>query len=192
MQCKQSICKLKQNEVFCIMEKMTYNQTVKEAIAIALVQLMKSKNFEDISVSEIVKIAGVGRSSFYRNFEGKKDVLSYYIHNLYNNFFKDSTIMSHMPKENNVHAFLLPRFKFIKQHRDFFTVLRNHDLLYYIFEQTETGLILQLTGLQNNLSQYYRAMFSGSCAGIIRMWIDNNFAQSEEEMVEIFTHFPQG
>lgn len=174
------------------MEKMTYNQTVKEAIAIALVQLMKSKNFEDISVSEIVKIAGVGRSSFYRNFESKKDVLSYYIHNLYNNFFKDSTIMSHMPKENNVHAFLLPRFKFIKQHRDFFTVLRNHDLLYYIFEQTETGLILQLTGLQNNLSQYYRAMFSGSCAGIIRMWIDNNFAQSEEEMVEIFTHFPQG
>ena len=63
MQCKQSIRKLKQNEVFCIMEKMTYNQTVKEAIAIALVQLMKSKNFEDISVSEIVKIAGVGRSS---------------------------------------------------------------------------------------------------------------------------------
>ena len=63
------------------MDKMTYNQTVKEAIAIALVQLMKRKNFEDISVSEIVKIAGVGRSSFYRNFESKKDVLSYYIHN---------------------------------------------------------------------------------------------------------------
>ncbi|MBR2029396.1 MAG: TetR family transcriptional regulator C-terminal domain-containing protein, partial [Clostridia bacterium] len=39
-------------------------------------------------------------------------------------------------------------------------------------------------------SKYYRAMFAGACAGIIRKWVDNNFAESEEEMVEIFSSFP--
>ena len=30
------------------------------------------KNFEDISITELVKKADVGRTSFYRNFECKK------------------------------------------------------------------------------------------------------------------------
>jgi hypothetical protein len=35
------------------------------------------------------------------------------------------------------------------------------------------------------------AMFSGSCAGIIRHWIERNFAESEEEMVKLFADPPK-
>lgn len=172
------------------MEKMTYHQTVKEAIALALVQLMKTTPFEQISISQITTIAGVGRSSFYRNFESKNHVLSSFIHDLYNNFFDDKTVMSRMPQGDDVQSFLLPRFKFVKQHKDFFEVLRKQNLLYFVFEEMESGLILQLTGQPSTTSKYYRAMFAGACAGIIRKWVDNNFAESEEEMVEIFSSFP--
>ena len=54
----------------------TYNQTVKEAIALSLLQLLKYKSITQISISEIIRLAGVGRSSIYRNFESKEQVLS--------------------------------------------------------------------------------------------------------------------
>ena len=160
------------------------------SIAIERVQL-KTTPFDEISISEIVKIAGVGRSSFYRNFESKKHVLSYYIHQLYSDFFKNNNTMHFLQTNDNPNSFLMPRFKFVKQHKDLFCILLKQDLLYIVFEQMESGLILQLTGHPTCLSKYYRAMFSGSCAGIIRMWIDNNFAETEEEMVQIFANFPK-
>ena len=49
-------------------EVMSVNETVREALAIALLKLMKSQEFAKITVSDIVRVAGVGRSSFYRNF----------------------------------------------------------------------------------------------------------------------------
>ena len=50
-------------------EKMTVNETVREALAVALLKLMRTKPLEDITISELVNVAGVGRNSFYRNFE---------------------------------------------------------------------------------------------------------------------------
>jgi hypothetical protein len=35
-------------------------------------------------------------------------------------------------------------------------------------------------------------MFSGACAGIIRHWIDRDFAEGEEEMVKLFSNPPKG
>jgi len=41
----------------------------------ALQKLLRSKNYGEISVGELVKLADVGRSTFYRHFKGKADVM---------------------------------------------------------------------------------------------------------------------
>ena len=51
------------------MEKMTYNQYTKHYIVEALGILLETKDFADITVKEIVEKAGVGRATFYRNFQ---------------------------------------------------------------------------------------------------------------------------
>ena len=56
-------------------EELRYKDTVKEAIAIALVDLMGTRPLDQISVKDIVLRAGVGRSSFYRNFGRREDIL---------------------------------------------------------------------------------------------------------------------
>ena len=167
----------------------TFNETVREAIALALIQLMKTKPFLQISISEIAKVAGVSRSSIYRNFNGKEQILISYIHNLYNNYFLTEDILHYFPEQKDIQRFLFPRFRFIKQNRDFFTVLRKNNLLYYIFEQMEPELILLLNGQDSTHSPYYISMFSGSYAAIISRWIDNDFRESEDEMVEIFSSY---
>jgi AcrR family transcriptional regulator len=52
---------------------------IKEQLAITLFDLIKTKEFSDISISELVNKAGVGRASFYRKYTSKEDVLSQYI-----------------------------------------------------------------------------------------------------------------
>ena len=168
---------------------LTLNKTVRESLALALIRLLKKKDFSSITVSEIVKLAGVSRSSFYRNFESKEQLLLSYLYDLYKDFFGSDEFLASMPKYNKMQEFLLPRFQFIKRNRDLFLVLRKHNLLYYAFEQLENDMIHLLTGYNSTIPDYYRAMFSGSCAGIIRMWIDHGFKESEEEMMQIFADF---
>ncbi|MBR5113246.1 MAG: helix-turn-helix transcriptional regulator, partial [Clostridia bacterium] len=47
----------------------------RESIVTALVLLFADKPYEKITVTEIVKKAGVSRTAFYRNFNTKEDVL---------------------------------------------------------------------------------------------------------------------
>ena len=46
-----------------------------ECIEIALIQLLEQKEMEKISISEIVKKAGVSRTAFYSHYTSKEDVL---------------------------------------------------------------------------------------------------------------------
>ena len=49
----------------------------------ALFKLMNEYRFEEISVSDLARKAGVGRATFYRYFKRKEDVLIYYFdHNV--------------------------------------------------------------------------------------------------------------
>ncbi len=164
-------------------KKMSVNETVREALAIALLKLMKTEEISKISVSDIVRVAGVGRSSFYRNFASKEELVCSYIVDLYRERFDSKEIPTQ--KDGKTEAFLTPRFNFIKEHRDIFKALHEHNLLYYFFIKIESDIIPILCG-QEFVSPYHRAMLSGSCAGIIRMWIERDFAESVEDMVRLF------
>lgn len=52
------------------------NYKVRRQITDALFSLMHEKNFADITVTEIIRRAGVARVSYYRNFSSKEKVLT--------------------------------------------------------------------------------------------------------------------
>lgn len=45
----------------------------------ALLKLLHKKPLQEISISELCAQAGVGRASFYRNFDSKEDILKTYL-----------------------------------------------------------------------------------------------------------------
>lgn len=51
------------------------NLRVKACIVNALFRLMQTKSLAEITVTELVRDAGVARASFYRNYNSKEDVL---------------------------------------------------------------------------------------------------------------------
>ena len=52
----------------------------------ALMEILKTKSFEYITVSEICKKAGVNRSTFYLHYENTRDLLEETIRNMTDNF----------------------------------------------------------------------------------------------------------
>lgn len=162
----------------------TYNETVKEAIALALLKHLKTQNITQISISDVIQTAGVSRSSFYRNFDSKEEVLSQYIQKCYKDYFKDKPFQFQTDHSFDLNDFLYHRFKFIKQYREYFTTLKKHNLLAYIFEDLDPELAQILSGMDLH-SPYHKAMFASCSAGIIRAWIDNDFKETEKEMVKI-------
>lgn len=65
-------------------KKQEANAFVKECITQALMEMIKKEPFENITITDITKRAGVGRVSFYRNFESKEDVLKQMVNNIIN------------------------------------------------------------------------------------------------------------
>lgn len=53
------------------------NQITKEAIETALLFLLEKKDLQQISISELVKKAGVSRNAFYRNYKSKEEILEH-------------------------------------------------------------------------------------------------------------------
>lgn len=54
------------------------NQLTKESIETAMLFLLEKKDIKQISVSELVKKAGVSRNAFYRNYKSKEEILEAY------------------------------------------------------------------------------------------------------------------
>ena len=65
---------LKKKEILK-MSNMESNLFTKECICTALLTLMAVKTFEQITVTDIIKKAGVSKGGFYRNYKSKEDVL---------------------------------------------------------------------------------------------------------------------
>ena len=58
------------------------NAITRECIESALILLMKEKPFEEISIQDIIRKAGVGRSSYYRNYDSKEAILEKFLDNI--------------------------------------------------------------------------------------------------------------
>lgn len=70
--------------------KIDYTDFTKQYIEEAVLQLMNEKDFHEISITEIAKKAGVGRATFYRNFDSKEDVLLYHFNKVVNDMTAQS------------------------------------------------------------------------------------------------------
>ncbi|MBQ2794548.1 MAG: TetR/AcrR family transcriptional regulator [Oscillospiraceae bacterium] len=166
-------------------QELTLNESVREAITIALLKLMRKKDFSNIKVTEIVKLAGVGRTSFYRNFESREDVLKKHINKLYYDYFSTHNVPGIESTEDEKREYMLSRFRFVKRNADFFVLLNKNGLIYEIFEGID-NVTLEKIATCDIKNRYFKKFMSSACVGVIIEWIERKFKESEEELADIF------
>ena len=158
------------------------NQTsefIKDCIADSLLELMKNENFEAITIEEIIKKAGVGRTTFYRHFEQKSDILVYKFIRIYEEAKKKSP-------ETCTYGALTPSslslfFEFIYEVRDILNLVftaKQDATVYTAFKE----IYFQEKDAREHT---YEASFIGSgLFGVLSEWVENGFTDSPESMAE--------
>ncbi|MFC4598744.1 TetR/AcrR family transcriptional regulator [Cohnella hongkongensis] len=156
----------------------------------ALSQRMKEKNFQSITVKEVVHTAQIGRSTFYRNFDSLEDILQWKcdesFHALYGYIVQ--SIASQAVRTSDKFPFILPFFRYWHADSEIVELLiaaNRIDIVFSAFEDTMKKLVLRLRPAMTKLSpqfDYFLAFRSGAIIRILLQWIQNGKNLSPEDM----------
>lgn len=156
------------------------NAYVIDHITKSLLKLLENKKIEDISIRELCDNAGIGRASFYRNFNSKEDILRLYIDKLFDEW------KGRWQKDNSLLlSFCIGMiFGHFEQHKAFYGLLHERGLIYLLKD-----VILDIMELKSDLPKgevYAKAFVAYSLYGWIEVWFQRGMRESAEEMQRLF------
>lgn len=157
------------------MDNEKVNILVKDSITDALLTLLKKKTLDKISITEIVNKAGVGRVSFYRNFDSKEDILEKYLIKVTDDFIQNSGIDF---KHNDTKTYIIILFKHLEKYKDFTFNLYKSNCLYLVEKQFK-----RIFEMRNyDYSEYKRQFYIGGIYNIYYYWLVNGYKETPEEI----------
>ena len=146
---------------------------------------MQEKNFEKITVSEITQTAGVGRSTWFRNFSDKNEPLSYKLVQLWNRWAEEHHLMSHQRFTlDNASDF----FHFNYSIRKILKTINDAGLQDCIYEAFCTIMMPQYKApyKASPFECYHSRFYSYGLFGLLEEWIKRDFAEDPAQMLELF------
>lgn len=158
-------------------KKQEANAFVKECITTALIQMLEEQSFEDISITELVKKAGVGRVSFYRNFDSKEDVLRKHLQALLEEWAKQ---YEDVKDYNLVQAI----FEHYYKNRDFCILLYERGLSHISLASVKEACGAKPE--QPNVIAYTAAFIAYGLYGWIEEWFKRGMQETPEEMAKLW------
>ena len=159
------------------------NKIVAESITLALIQLMKKKDFCDISITELTKRAGVGRVSFYRNFEDKTDVLRHYLNDIQYEFMLSR---QKLRRESNFTEYITDLFTHLFNYKELAKLLLKSDLFYLVKEQFDFVFDQLKTTKEEEAALFF---LSGGLYNAFYYWVSHNFEESPQKIAESITRY---
>ena len=159
------------------------NAYVIEHITKAMLDLLKEKSIEDISISELVDIAQVGRASFYRNFSSKEDIVKKYFNTLFIEWTKSLEMKNDEPLSERLRIMI----SHFEENRSFYELLNKRGLI-YLFKDA----ILNMVGLNPESEKseaYVKAFAAYALYGWIETWFQRGMKESADEIAEMFKIF---
>ncbi len=156
------------------------NIYVIEHITESLLTLLENKAIEDISISELCDNAGIGRASFYRNFNSKEDILRAHINKLFDGWRSDWEKNNSTPLSSGIGMV----FGHFEQNREFYHLLNERHLIYLLKD-----VILDIMELKPDLPKaeaYAKAFVAYTLYGWVEMWFQRGMQESAEEMRQLF------
>ncbi|MDN4495606.1 TetR/AcrR family transcriptional regulator [Ureibacillus aquaedulcis] len=159
------------------------NKITKECIETALLLLMKENEFKDISISDIVKRAGVSRTAYYRNYKSKEDILNKHL----------ETVVKAISNKMDFTTYSEDRFGYwhsifsqIRNYSNIFLILLRADFEWIILSSINKIMLDDLPSDSISSKEKYDIYFwSGAVFNILTEWISSGMKESEEEMAQI-------
>ncbi|MFV8044074.1 TetR/AcrR family transcriptional regulator [Streptococcus pluranimalium] len=159
----------------------------------ALTHLLNEKSFEDLTISDITRKAGINRSTFYLHYKDKYDMMAQLkqdnLDSLYHILTQDNI-------EKDTHTTLVDTFTYIKNDFDFFQVIAK--TAYVNFSKSikdfAYDVILSFPQAQDIIINHYGVpyhyglqVYLASIESLISYWVATGGKESPEEMTDIIS-----
>lgn len=151
------------------------NLYVVEHITDAVLKLMQSEALSEISISQICEEAGVGRASFYRNFESKEDVVKKHLVKLIQEWGKE------FEDRGDPAYFSESLLRHFYKYKNFYLMLYQQGLSEMIYENIRWAA--KLDEAQNNMERYAKSMIAGMIFGWADEWMRQGMPETPEEII---------
>ena len=163
---------------------------VTQEISMAFLELLTEKPFMDITVTDVVKRAGVARASFYRNYSSTSELLD----SIMASFTKElKTHVLPVAASQNEKEWRLFLYRFIAfiEDRHLSLMLSNTTnisvLIFRIFDAVhELSKAMEFDSMEQKYSIPSRL---GAIAGVVMHWINNGQKETPEEIVDYLMSF---
>ena len=167
----------------------------KMVIRESLFELLETKRLNQITVKELCYLADINRSTFYSHYTDLFDL----VQKLEEALIKDLKAVikfENIGQDNQLEMFV-DIFSHIKNHvEDYQIMLLNPNssrILDEIIAEAYEHHLLALKDIQvpisKNMVDYSIALVSSGSARVIMKWIENDFAESPQEMARLINHF---
>ena len=156
----------------------------------SLIKLMQEKSFNSISIGEITKLADLDRTTFYRNFDSKEDILNVGISNIKNKYIKALNNSPSLTMDYVSYVF----FNICYEEIDLLKLLHSHGLSSLLLDQFNDILPQLHISVKNKFhyqindeymifALYYN---TGGFLNILMKWIEGGCTESTDELVSSF------
>lgn len=158
-----------------------------DALFDAICRLMTQKNFDDIGIKEVCEEAGIGRATFYRNFDYVEDVLKLRIDETFIELMR-----RHAPEEFDKPAKILPFFEFWVEHSYLLKVLTQanrwaiFDTRFRAGSEIHLADMAQKMGFNESQLQYLQNSVIGLITSILHTWIERGQQEDADGLMKMF------
>ena len=159
------------------------NAFVRACIEAALIQLMETKPFSAITVSDIARRAGVSRNAYYRNYGSKEAILTQYLHGLIEAIDRTLTAYDPLAQTREAWVALLGEVRRVAPH---------YRLL---LEAGYGGRIVD--AMQRNMNRgplsrdagprYASRFWAGAICAVLEQWVRCGMDAPDDELADVMT-----
>ena len=159
-----------------------------ERIEKVFIELLQTKELNEISVSDICKRAGLNRTTFYANYAdiyGLADAIRDKLENEVSGLYKEEVTQGFNSND------YLKLFRHIKDNQIFYNTYfkLGYDNNYKIIRYDTA---LARVHFQNRFIEYHMEFFKAGITHIIKLWLKNGCKESPEDMFEIIKSVYRG
>ena len=162
----------------------------KALILDALLELLKEKEYKDITIKELTDEASVARQTFYRNFKDKDDILLQSMDEAFSEFFL--LVKEDLNRGKNIHQVAETFFMTWKNNKTLFVALQKAGLMHRTLEKfTDYELLIQeqidkeIKG-KDVFNKYMAHFISGGTYMILNLWIQDKMKIPVSEMSDVY------
>lgn len=159
------------------------NRLAKECIVTALVELMKVREYNAISITDITQKAGVSRMAYYRNYSSKEDILNKYMDEVGISIHEK---IAKMNTKSEIFNYFLELFRQLGQYGDVgITAYRAH-LGELILQNINKNMEITFPPADGSPRAKYRHLFlAGAFYNVFIEWLKTGRPETCEIMAEI-------